>query len=48
MDCQVIGERSDAVLRPAMPGDDVERAEDDVDKAEEGDVVRVQVRQPEF
>jgi hypothetical protein len=34
--------------RRVKPGDDVERAEDDVDKAEEGDVVRVQVRQPEF
>src|SRR5436190_22324429 len=25
MDCRVIGERSDAVLRPAMPGNDAER-----------------------
>src|SRR5258707_12628 len=27
MDCRGIGERSDAVLRPAMPGNDVERLE---------------------
>jgi hypothetical protein len=37
MDRRVIGERSDAVLRPAMPGDDAEMAEqDNVERTEQG------------